>query len=87
MSSDFKVVNHRVHYIALGTCRSVIWQLLCPSSVVSPGIGIKRASMTSLKSPNQIKPKQDWLHNLQGPVQNENVSPPIQKLLRLSRLL
>lgn len=28
---------------------------------------------------------QDWLHNLGGPVQNENVRPLLKKLLRISR--
>lgn len=28
---------------------------------------------------------QDWIHDLQSPVQNESVGPAIQKLLRSSR--
>lgn len=38
--------------------------------------------------PEQTMPRclgQDQLHNLQGPVPNENVEPLIQKLLRTSR--
>ena len=66
-------------------------KLLHPA--LCPGVGGGGVGWADLYGPQQLAPlpsgfqvgwAQDWLHNLQGPVQNENAGPLIQ-MLRISK--